>query len=84
MLEVARVDRDRLCPAEAYQQHHQRADGVDVAERVKRQPAARLYALIAQTGSGEGVRPLVKGQDKEYDRQNRHDFGEDLLHRKIS
>ena len=62
LFEVARVDRHGLCPAEAEEQHAERADRVQMLERVQRQPPERFCRRVAELICRVAVRDLVYGQ----------------------
>ena len=68
--EMARIDRDRLCPTDAEQQQRERAEGIDMRHRIEGQSAAILDRSIAELHRREGVRPFVERQHQKDDHQN--------------
>ena len=60
--EVIRVDRHGLGIAEPHEEHQDGAHGVEMAQRVERQPPGALGRVVAATVSHIGVPPLVAAQ----------------------
>ena len=56
------VHRHRLRPTKADKQDHQRADGIQVAQRIERQPAQAFSGVIPETLGRKRVGELVDGQ----------------------
>ena len=48
IFEIARIDRNGLCPAKTDKEHRESADRINMAERIKRESAALLYPLVAE------------------------------------
>ena len=72
-LEVARVDGHRLGPAETDKIEHEKAQYVDVLERVERQPPQIARRGVATAVCHVGVRRLVHGHGQHAARQRQKD-----------
>ena len=63
--QVREVDRHRSCPAEPREEEKQGAHGIEVAQRIQREPAQRGGGGVAQPVGGQGVAVLVEAERKE-------------------
>jgi hypothetical protein len=61
-LELARIGGHGLRVSEANQHDHQQAHGVDVADRVERQPPRLLRGVVAEEFCREGMTELVEAE----------------------
>jgi len=60
IFEVAGVGGDRLCPAHARKHHAQRAQQIEVCQRVERKPPLTLCGIVAQQPRSQRVPRLVE------------------------
>ena len=61
MGEVVGIEDNRFAPAEAKEQEHQGADGVEMGQRIKSQSALGTRSGVAETVGQEGVGKFVDG-----------------------
>ena len=71
LFEVARVYRNRFCPTEVEEYHAYCSYGVEVLQRIERQPSEVFRSRVAELVCHVSVSELMKRKRNEYARNNK-------------